>query len=147
MYGIHSVKFHDIVTTPLDVTDSCFDLVLISANSDPKSMIGTVGSFKACHPTLLHMASLTPTTSMSEPSLQAAIFTAKHMVAKHVFFRKGEGKKLHRFSKEGKLGKTLDQTNCLYWATCLMSLVYSKGHFYRSGSLSSTCACYSGIRI
>lgn len=125
VYGIRSVKFHDIVTTPLDITHSRFDLVLISVDSDPKSMIGAAGSFKTCHPALLHTASLTPTTSTSdEPSLQATIFTARQVVAKRVFFRKGEGKKRHRFSKEDELGKTLDEANCLYWATCLMSLVY-----------------------
>ncbi|KAG2049521.1 hypothetical protein BDR06DRAFT_893687, partial [Suillus hirtellus] len=97
----------------------------ISVDSDPKLMIDTAGSFKICHPALLHTASLTPTTSTSnEPSLQATIFTAKQVVAKHVFFQKGEGKKHHRFSKEDELGKTLDEANCLYWAMCLMSLVY-----------------------
>jgi hypothetical protein len=87
-------------------------------------MIGTAGSFKTCHPALLHAASLLPSTSISESPSQATIFTAKQVVAKRVFFRKGEGKKRHRFSKEDELGKTLDEANCLYWATCLMSLVY-----------------------
>ncbi|KAG1810319.1 uncharacterized protein HD556DRAFT_1428421 [Suillus plorans] len=103
---------------------SPFDLVSISIDSDAKSMIGTAGSFKTCHPALLHTTtslSATPGPSTS----QSSIFTATHVVAKRVFFRKRDGNsKRQRFSKEDELGRTLDEANCLYWATCLMSLVY-----------------------
>lgn len=86
-------------------------------------MIGTAGSFKTCHPALLHVASPSTSTALTR-TMQPSIFAATHCVAKRVFFRKGEAKKRHRFSKEDELGKTLDEANCLYWATCLMSLVY-----------------------
>ncbi|KAG1736250.1 hypothetical protein EDB19DRAFT_1896143 [Suillus lakei] len=102
---------------------SPFDLVSISVDSDAKSMIGTAGSFKTCHPALLHTTSLSATPGPS--TSQSSIFTATHVIAKRVFFRKHDGNsKCQRFSKEDELGRTLDEANCLYWATCLMSLVY-----------------------
>ncbi|KAG1799650.1 uncharacterized protein BJ212DRAFT_1401646 [Suillus subaureus] len=123
VYQIRSVKFQDIITTPLDVTSSPFDLVSISIDSNAKSMIGTAGSFKTCHPALLHTTSLSATPGPS--TSQSSIFTAMHVVAKRVFFRKRDGNsKRQRFSKEDELGRTLDEANCLYWATCLMSLIY-----------------------
>jgi len=84
-------------------------------------MIGTAGSFKTCHLALLHVASYMPKSLTSQPP----IFTATCVVAKHVFFQKHDEKSKHqRFSKEDELARTLDEANCLYWATCLMSLVY-----------------------
>jgi hypothetical protein len=43
-----------------------------------------------------------------------AILSAAQLVAKCVFFRRGQGKGHHRYSREDELAKTIDEANCLY---------------------------------
>ncbi|KAG1821694.1 uncharacterized protein BJ212DRAFT_1445213 [Suillus subaureus] len=63
-------------------------------------MIGSVGSFKSCHPVL-------------------------HLVAKCVLFWKEPGKGCYQFSTEDELAKTLGEANCLYWGAVLMGMAYT----------------------
>lgn len=124
LYDIPSISFSDLISTPLDITNSHYTITTLAIDTSPKAMISLVGSFKSCHPVLVRSPSTT-STPMSTASLRPSILSAEHLVAKHVFFRKEPGKGHHRFSTEDELAKTLDEANCLYWGAALMGMAYT----------------------
>ncbi|EGO20291.1 hypothetical protein SERLADRAFT_373705 [Serpula lacrymans var. lacrymans S7.9] len=92
-------------------------------------MLGPAGSFKTCYPALLERS------EMLQP--EDNILQVETIVAKCCFYRKQvEGAEVSktpsspsggrkRLAVQDELVKMLDEANCLYWATSLMTLVYN----------------------
>lgn len=97
---------------------SQYTVVILTIDTSPKSMISSAGSFKTYHPALL-------SDKEASESLPLSVLSAEQLVAKHVFFRKGQGQRHHRYAREDELSKTLDKVNCLYWGTALLGMAYT----------------------
>ncbi|KAG2129429.1 hypothetical protein DEU56DRAFT_872489 [Suillus clintonianus] len=104
LFDIPSIGFAALVSTPFSTTDSKYTVAALTIDTSSKSMIGLAGSFKTCHPALISNADV---------------------VAKRVFFRKGQTMGRCRFAREDELEKTLDEVNCLYWGTSLLGMAYT----------------------
>ncbi|KAG1758562.1 hypothetical protein EDD22DRAFT_783730 [Suillus occidentalis] len=119
LYDIPSIGFADLVHTPFNIdSTSQYTVVTLTIDTSPKSMIGSAGSFKTCHPALL-------SNKEASESLLLSVLSAERLVAKRVFFRKGQGQRRHRYAREDELSKTLDEVNCLYWGTALLGMAYT----------------------
>ncbi|KAG1886721.1 hypothetical protein F4604DRAFT_1917552 [Suillus subluteus] len=122
LFDIPSIGFAALVSTPFSTTDSKYTVAALTINTSSKSMIGLAGSFKMCHPALISNADVVPSISTSPPP---SVLSAEQVVAKHVFFRKGQTMGHCRFAREDELEKTLDEVNCLYWGTSLLGMAYT----------------------
>ncbi|KAF8417178.1 hypothetical protein L210DRAFT_926160 [Boletus edulis BED1] len=125
VYVIQVEDFQNLIQKPFNLTCATHQDAFLSV--DTKTMIGTAGSFKTCHPgTISLLGSLVPHPSSAKTifSLFEGSAGRLDVVAKRMFFRQGQAQKRRRYSREDELAKILDEANCLYWATSLMSLVY-----------------------
>ncbi|KAG1721811.1 hypothetical protein EDD22DRAFT_831469 [Suillus occidentalis] len=122
LFDIPSIGFAALISTPFSTTDSKYAVATLTIDTSSKSMIGLAGSFKTCHPALISNADIVPSMSTSLPP---SVLSAEQVVAKHVFFRKGQTMGRCRFAKEDELEKTLDEVNCLYWGTSLLGMAYT----------------------
>ncbi|KAG2124898.1 hypothetical protein DEU56DRAFT_744256 [Suillus clintonianus] len=122
LFDIPSIGFAVLVSTPFSTTDSKYTVAALTIDTSSKSMIGLAGSFKTCHPALISNADVVPSMSTSPPP---SVLSAEQVVAKRVFFRKGQTMGRCRFAREDELEKTLDEVNCLYWGTSLLGMAYT----------------------
>ncbi|KAG1907552.1 uncharacterized protein F5891DRAFT_1124479 [Suillus fuscotomentosus] len=99
-----------------------YTVAALTIDTRSKSMIGLAGSFKMCHPALISNADVVPSMSTSPPP---SVLSAEQVVAKHMFFWKGQTMGYCRFAREDELEKTLDEVNCLYWGTSLLGMAYT----------------------
>ncbi|KAG1737366.1 hypothetical protein EDB19DRAFT_1636950 [Suillus lakei] len=120
LYDIPSISFTELISTPFNIADSQYIVTTLAIDTSPHAMIGLAGTFKSCHPALI----CSTATSMSTTP-RPAILLVKEVVAKRVFFRKGQGKGRQCFAREDELAKTLDEANCLYWSAALMGMTYT----------------------
>ncbi|KAG1780383.1 hypothetical protein EV702DRAFT_964448, partial [Suillus placidus] len=75
------------------------------------------GTFKSCHPALIYSTAMSASTTP-----QPAILLVEEVVAKRVFFWKGQRKGHQCFAREDELARTLNEANCLYWGAALMGM-------------------------
>jgi hypothetical protein len=68
LYDIPSISFSNLISTPFNITNSHYTITMLAIDTSPKAMIGSVGSFKSCHPALVH-SPRTTSTPMSTASL------------------------------------------------------------------------------
>ncbi|OJA21477.1 hypothetical protein AZE42_11744 [Rhizopogon vesiculosus] len=122
IYDIPSISFSKLISTPFNIANNQFTVITLAIDTSTKAMIGSAGSFKSCHPALI-CSPLGGGSMLTLP--HPATLSAAQLVAKRVFFRRGQGKGRHRFSREDELAKTLDEANCLYWGAALMGMAYT----------------------
>ncbi|KAG1810913.1 uncharacterized protein BJ212DRAFT_1278682 [Suillus subaureus] len=122
LYNIPSIGFAELISTPFSTADSKYTVATLTIDTSSKSMIGLAGSFKTCHPVLTLNTGGVPSTSTSLP---LSVLSVKQLVAKRVFFQKGQSMGHCCFAREDELEKTLDKVNCLYWGTSLLSMAYT----------------------
>ncbi|KAG1732505.1 hypothetical protein EDB19DRAFT_1640181 [Suillus lakei] len=120
LYDIPSISFTELISTPFNIADSQYIVTTLVIDTSPHAMIGLAGTFKSCHPALICSTAMSTSTTP-----RPAILLVEEVVAKHVFFWKGQGKGHQRFAREDELAKTLDEANCLYWGAALMGMTYT----------------------
>ncbi|EGO21335.1 hypothetical protein SERLADRAFT_417646 [Serpula lacrymans var. lacrymans S7.9] len=108
---------------PFDFKDKASQpIVTLAVDRSTKSMVAPAGSFKTCHP-----ASFVNLDKLSQAHITAVpILGLEAIVVKHVYWRVSGPTSSHKqLTINDKLVKTLDEANCLYWATSLINLLYS----------------------
>ncbi|KAG2343300.1 hypothetical protein BDR05DRAFT_884866, partial [Suillus weaverae] len=92
----------------------------LAIDTSPHAMIGLAGTFKGCHPALI-CSTATSTSTTLQPAI---LLLVEEVVAKCVFFQKGQGNGCQCFAREDELARTLNEANCLYWGVALMGITY-----------------------
>lgn len=119
-----------------EIIDQCFPSIqdLVSSNSihanltvdeDPKNIIGT-GSFKSCHPAQLRFADKRFFKPDEEIGTWEGSFVVKRMVSRQAPNTGTQPAQtgIRRFTSASELELTLQEANCMLWATALMDLSY-----------------------